>query len=46
MVFRPLFWTFVAYERLVNSTELLRQFRSTMLGVLRKPEAERATDAA
>lgn len=47
MVFRPLFWSFVAYERLVNSTELLRQLRSTMLGVLRKPEnAQQAEDAA
>lgn len=39
MVFRPLFWTFVAYERIVNSTELLRGLRCTILGVLRKPEA-------
>lgn len=46
MVFRPLFWSFVAYERLVNSTELLRQFRCTLLGVLRKPEPKQGEDAA
>jgi hypothetical protein len=34
---RVLFLTFMVYERIINSTELLRDLRSTLLAVLRKP---------
>ncbi len=40
MAARPLFLTFMAYERLVNSTERLAGLRANMFAVLRKP-AER-----
>ncbi len=35
---RLLFFPFMAYERLVNSTEAFAGFRANLLGVLRKPE--------
>jgi SAM-dependent methyltransferase len=37
---RLLFLTFMAYERVVNSTELLAALRSNILCVLRKPQGE------
>jgi hypothetical protein len=34
---RLLFLSFMAYERLVNSSELLAMFRANLLGAFRKP---------
>jgi SAM-dependent methyltransferase len=39
---RALFLAFMAYERLVNATELAADLRVNILGVLRKPAADRA----
>jgi SAM-dependent methyltransferase len=37
MAAQPLFFAFMAYERLVNSSEALAPFRAQILGVLRRP---------